>query len=203
MLGSGRLLDVPLAALASAFRRVVLVDVLHPLWARLCVRRYSNVELHAADMTGIVAALPRIASMDELPNMRPFAPLHAPDVDFVVSLNVLSQLGAVPVEWLERRFGAPAAPAADGFGAALTRAHLDDLARCRATVCLITDVERLHVAADGAILERDSTIHDMPPPPAAEDWIWPIAPAPENDPTISEHRRVIVSYDPGKDEVPG
>src|SRR5690242_1514443 len=38
VLGSGRLLDVPLATLAAAFRHVVLVDALHPLSARLRAR---------------------------------------------------------------------------------------------------------------------------------------------------------------------
>ena len=120
------------------------------------------------------------------------------EIDLVVSLNLLSQLGVLPVEWIERRWGAGFAETAHRFAAALTRSHLEDLARCRATVCLVADVEWQHVAADGRIVEQASSIYDVPPPRADEEWLWPIAPAPESDPVLSERRRVIVAYDPGK-----
>jgi len=197
ILGSGRLLDVPLAALAAAFRRVVLVDALHPLSARIKARRYKNIELRTEDITGTVAALHRLRPDDTLPSVRSYAPLNEPGVDLVVSLNLLSQLGVLPAEWIAGRLGQTDA-ATDGFCAALARTHLDDLARCRAPVCLIADVEWQHVGADGTLLERESSIFGIAPPPAAEEWTWTIAPAPESDPLISEVRRVIVAYDPGK-----
>lgn len=198
VLGSGRLLDVPLALLAKTFQRVVLVDALHPLPARLQALRHPNVELSAADVTGALAELRRLKPGDRLPPARSFAPLHASDVDLVISLNLLSQLGVLPAEWILRHLGPGAEAKAEVFAAALTRAHLDDLGRCRATVCLIADVEWRHVGPDGTIRERASSIYGVAPPGPAEEWIWPIAPAPEIDPAISEERRVIVAYDPGK-----
>jgi len=196
ILGSGRLLDVPLARLAAAFAHVVLIDAVHPLPARLQARRFANVELRAADIGGVLRALSELRRGDPLPRPQPFTDLHAPDVDLVVSLNLLSQLGVLPEEWLDRH-GWPA-DTGHGFAAALTQAHLDDLARCRAHVCLVADVERLWVAADGKVIERDSSIYGVPPPPALEEWIWRIAPAPESDPVVSEERRVIAAADPGK-----
>jgi hypothetical protein len=198
VLGSGRLLDVPLEALAAAFRRVVLVDALHPLSARARARRYRNVELRGEDVTGTIAALHRLKPGDPLPPVRPYAPLYEGRIDLVVSLNLLSQLGVLPAEWIERRLGQAAVPAADAFCAALARTHLDDLARCRASVCLIADVEWQHVDFAGAIMQRDSSIFGLAPPVAAEEWLWNLAPAPESDPRFSEVRRVIVVYDPGK-----
>ena len=198
ILGSGRLLDVPLAALTAAFRRVVLVDALHPVSARVKSHPYRNVELRSEDVTGTIAPLHRLRPGDALPPVRSYAPLHEAGVDLVVSLNLLSQLGVLPTEWIGRRLGEAAAAAGDAFCAALARTHLDDLARCGASVCLIGDVEWQHVGADGTILERESSIFGIPPPPAAEEWIWNIAPAPESDPLVSEARRVIVAYDPGK-----
>jgi len=198
VLGSGRLLDVPLAALAAVFRRVVLIDVLHPLSARLGTHGYRNVELRSDDITGTIAALHRITPGDELPPVHSYAPLYGTGVDLIVSMNLLSQLGVLPAEWIERRLGESAASAADAFCAALARKHLDDLARCRASVCLIADVEWQHVDSAGTILERDSSIFGLPPPAPAEEWLWNLAPAPESDPRISEVRRVIVAHDPGK-----
>lgn len=198
VLGSGRLLDVPLAALSAAFRRVVLVDALHPLTARLRAHRYPNVELWSADVTGTIEALHRLKPGDALPVPRPYPPLRWPTVDLVVSLNLLSQLGVLPGEWIERRLGPGAADKAAAFSAALARRHLDDLAHCPATVCLIADVECRYLGADGTVLEREESVAGLALPSAADEWLWPIAPAPESDPVISEVRRVIAAYDPGK-----
>src|SRR4051794_1867981 len=44
VLGSGLLLDVPLAELAGAFREVILVDVVHPLEVRWQRSRFPNVQ---------------------------------------------------------------------------------------------------------------------------------------------------------------
>src|SRR5262245_16392516 len=43
--GSGRLLDVPLKELATAFERVVLVDIVHLGEARRTCAPFTNVEL--------------------------------------------------------------------------------------------------------------------------------------------------------------
>jgi hypothetical protein len=202
ILGSGRLLDVPLAALSAAFRCVVLVDALHPLPARILARRYPNVELRSHDITGTVAALHDLKPGGALPVPRPYPPLRGAGVDLVVSLNLLSQLGVLPGEWISRRLGpgvdGAGGDTAEAFSAALARAHLDDLSRCRATVCLITDVERLYSGPDGTVLEREASVAGVALPPPAEAWMWPIAPAPESDPVVSETRRVVVVYDPGK-----
>lgn len=199
VLGSGRLLDVPLAELAAAFARVVLADAVHPLAARWQARRHGNVELMPADVTGALEAL---RHGDVFPVPKPFAPLRAPEVDLVISLNLLSQVGVLPEEWLRRRGPAMAARAAE-LGAVLTRAHLDDLANAPAPVCLISDVEWQHVDKRGQVVERGSTIFDVPPPPAAAEWLWDIAPAPEAHPTLDEQRRVIVAWNPGKPQAAG
>lgn len=199
VLGSGRLLDVPLAELAARFRSVVLVDAVHPLHARWQARRFPNVRLEAMDVTGCLDALPRWRPGEALPRPQPCPLIHREDVDFVVSLNLLSQLGVLPGEWIERRAGTAGPDAARAFSAALTRAHLDDLARCRARVCLIGDVEWWRAMADGTVVERSSSIDGIAAPPAIEEWVWPIAPAPEADARLSEFRRVIVAIDPGKE----
>jgi hypothetical protein len=203
VLGSGPLLDVPLAELASGFERVILVDAVHPLAARWHARRHGNVELLAADVTGVIEPLRALRPGQALPEPRPFALLQEPDVDLVLSLNLLSQLGVLPEDWLRRRGGAAAGEAA-AFGAALTRAHLADLARCRAAVCLVSDIEWMHIDPAGGVVERGSSIFDVPPPAASQEWLWTIAPAPEVARRLSEVRRVIVAHDPGKhSQAPG
>src|SRR5262249_49193405 len=51
LFGSGWLYDIPLADVAGAFEKVILVDLLHPFATRRAVRRYSNVTLLSADIT--------------------------------------------------------------------------------------------------------------------------------------------------------
>lgn len=198
VLGSGPLLDVPLAELAGMFAKVILVDALHPLNARWRARRYGNVELVSADLTGTLEALYRWQVHDPLPEPRTPEVLRRDDVDFVVSLNLLSQLGVLPVEWIEKRAGVPGPAIAEAYAATLTRAHLADLASCRARTCLVADVEWWQQKPDGTVVERASTIYEVPPPPASQEWAWAIAPAPESDPVHSNYRRVIVAVDPGK-----
>lgn len=198
ILGSGPLLDVPLAELAAMFQSVILVDALHPLIARWRAKRFANVEIVTADLTGTLETLHRWRVSDPLPEPRSLPLLQRQDVDFVVSLNLLSQLGVIPVEWIEKRAGLPGPAIAEAYAATLTRAHLDDLARCRARVCLIADIEWSRQKPDGTVVDRASSIYEVPPPPATDEWVWAIAPAPESDPVLSQFRRVIVSIDPGK-----
>jgi hypothetical protein len=113
---------------------------------------------------------------------------------------MLSQLGVLPVEWIEKR-RAPnpdASAEAERFAMALTRQHLADLAKCQAQVCLIADVDWQRVAPDGKVVESHSSIYGIAPPQVDEEWLWSIAPAPEIDPKLSERRRVIVAYNPGR-----
>ena len=67
ILGSGRLLDVPLRQLSQIFREVVLVDAVHPLNAYALAAWYRNVHLIRADVTETAAELTRVSHKPELP----------------------------------------------------------------------------------------------------------------------------------------
>ncbi len=190
VLGSGALLDLPLAELAGAFRRVVLVDVVHPWRARLASRGFANVTRVTDDVTGVLDAV----SNGELASPRPYQLIDDPEVDLVVSLNLLSQLPVIPVRSLDGR-AAPEPLAA--MAQDLVRSHLADLERSRASTLLISDVERVVVGRDGREVERSSLIADLPEPPHDREWWWDIAPAPEADPATSERRRVVARFVPG------
>lgn len=190
VLGSGALLDLPLAELAGAFRRVVLVDVVHPWRARLASRGFANVTRVTDDVTGVLEAV----SIGELASPRPCQLIDDPEVDLVASLNLLSQLPVIPVRRLDGR-AAPEPLAA--LAQDLVRSHLADLERSRASTLLISDVERVVVGRDGREIERSSLIADLPEPPHDREWWWDIAPAPEADPETSERRRVVARFVPG------
>lgn len=190
VLGSGALLDLPLAELAGAFRRVVLVDVVHPWRARLASRGFANVSRITDDVTGVLDAV----SNGELASPRPYHLIDDPEADLVISLNLLSQLPVVPVRSLDGR-AAPEPLAA--MARDVVRSHLTDLDRSRASTLLVSDVERVVVGRDGREIERDSLIADLPEPAHDREWWWDIAPAPEANPETSERRRVIARFVPG------
>jgi hypothetical protein len=190
VMGSGALLDLPIAELAAAFQRVILVDVVHPWPARLKTRPFANVSHVTGDVTGTLEAVAK----GELGTPRPFPLLADAEVDLAVSLNLLSQLPVMPVRRLEGRIDEAALAVA---AQALVRSHLADLDRSPASTLLISDVERVATDGNGREIERTSLIADLPEPAADRTWWWNIAPAPEADPVASERRRVVARFVPG------
>ena len=169
VLGSGLLDDVPLADLATAFRRVVLVDAVHPWTARFQARRFANVALFTTDLSGALPLL-RGRADDLVPALPPVC--TAPGVDLVVSANLLSQLPILPVERLPDRSRWTAA----ALGERIVAPHLDALAGLRARVCLITDVEAIEEDRAGRVIERSDLLYGVDPGAPDDAWLWDLAP---------------------------
>ncbi|GAB4177175.1 MAG: hypothetical protein OHK0024_14870 [Thalassobaculales bacterium] len=169
--GSGALLDLPLAALAAGFERVTLVDLVHPWPARLAARRYANVALAVADLSGIAGEI--AAGRDPGAGGSSYG-LDDPTVDLVVSLNLLSQLPIVPLAELSRRGWNEAAQ--DKLARRLIAGHLDHLRRFACRVCLIADLERIVSGPDGTEIARIDPLHGLGLPPPDREWLWPVAP---------------------------
>ncbi|MGL5632681.1 MAG: hypothetical protein ACRDD3_09990 [Azovibrio sp.] len=113
VLGSGLLLDIPLSELCARFERLVLVDMVHLPRIRRLARRFPQVDLLEADVTGVVRGLYNLsrqksacslvqmeacfASRPELPRLPGLE-----GADWVASVNLLSQLPLLPLAWAER-----------------------------------------------------------------------------------------------------
>jgi hypothetical protein len=192
ILGAGLLLDVPLAELAAAFREVILVDLIHPLRTRRQGRRFANVRLVAADVSGVAEAVYQVAADPDapLPRATPTLFLDDAEVDLVGSVNVLSQLPYLPADYLYRE-GAHSADAIEAFARDVVLAHLDYLQRFAGTVALIGDLERLTLARDGRLVERLTALRGVELPWAGEEWVWDLAPRPAVHRRYSYQRRVV------------
>jgi hypothetical protein len=171
VLGSGLIRDVPLEVLASTFDRVVLLDAVHLLPARLHARRLG-AELAVDDLTGAATWLTGERSKRTDP-LRPWR--EYPDLDLVISANVLSQLPMAIESWLERRpnmfSGVP-----HDLPDRVARWHVADLGLLACRVCLLTDTGYRVVERDGAVLEEQDLLRGMTLPHPDESWDWEVAP---------------------------
>jgi len=192
ILGSGKLYDVPVEELSTAFREVLLVDILHPLENWLPSLRYKNLRRVTADVTGTAEHVFRVAKLPgaTLPRTEPSLFLDDPEVDLVISLNLLSQLPAIPSTYL-KRVGVHPPEAIEAFARHLVASHLAYLQRFACTVTLITDVEKLTLNRAGKLVGRSCLLHGVPLPWEGETWTWHLAPRPEADPDYSYYRRVV------------
>ncbi len=172
ILGSGRLLDVPLHRLSQMFQEVILVDAVHPLAAYVHAAWYRNVRLVRADVTATAEELTRVAGKPQLPLPRATPMLLCDDseIDYVASANLLSQLAYLPGLFLEK--GKRTDAEIEEYSHSLLAAHLDYLRRLPGVVSLITDVEKLVVNKQGQIVERIDILHGVKLPRSGEEWTW-------------------------------
>ena len=176
VLGSGLLLDVPLADLAEGFRRVVLVDAVHLRPARRAIRAFANVEALTADLSGAMALMTG-AAPDLDPRLPPVC--AEPGTGLVISANLLSQLPIRPVERLEasRRALGPWTPEdGDAFGRRIVAGHLDALAGLTARVCLVTDIDETEEDRQGQVHARHDLLYGVRLGTPERAWTWDLAP---------------------------
>lgn len=149
VLGSGPLFDVPLKALAKGFDRVILVDRVHLLSARRQTRQFANVDVLWRDLCALTQPTP-LAFLQSIP-----------DLDWVISLNLVSQLG----------FGAP-----EGREREVIDAHLDGLTTLGVPVSLATDFSYRTLNKAGGTEKYFDLLYARPMPEPASRWEWEVAP---------------------------
>ncbi|MEQ9333251.1 hypothetical protein [Thalassobaculum sp.] len=179
ILGAGHLYDVPLAELAARFRRVELVDLAFSAATRRAARRLGNVTCIRHDVTESLPELPRVAAPGFL--------LDRPDLRFVASVNLLSQLAVVATRELED-------DAADRLGRALVEAHLDWLGRLPCPAALVCDRAIEIVGPGGEIVASLDPLKGAAAPAADETWTWDLAPRGEVD-RVHSVRHVVGATD--------
>lgn len=169
VLGSGLLRDVPIIEMSRAFDTVVLVDLVHLASVRawLGLRRLKNVRLIERDLSGY-EELRAGGAADPLGFLR-----QVPYLDFVVSANLLSQIGQGAKRRLEKEGGH--GMLADTLPR-LIRAHLDGLVALPVQTCLVTDIGYAVIDRTGRLSEEGDLLHGVDVPSHAAEWDWPVAP---------------------------
>lgn len=171
--GSGLCLDLPLAELAEMFGRVVLLDAVHLPAAKKHGLR--NVEHVSLDVTGLTPMLSR--GLNHLPDVPEPEFYHIfPDVDFVVSLNLASQLPLMPVAYLTKRGLLETDEAAAAYSQTIIDAHFRWLAGFKAVRCLVADRRWDVKGVDGRPIRQDDPLYGISLPGPDRLWTWAVAP---------------------------
>jgi hypothetical protein len=188
--GSGLLLDIPLDELARRFQTVYLVDVVHLPEVRRAVRRYANVRCIDLDVTGFIDHMDKLTPERlDLPPPQRF--LDEPGIDWVASVNLLSQLPLLPQDSLRARFPELDETTLEAWGTRLMRQHLDYLAAFTAPTCLLADMEQTIHEANGAVIERINFAARLGlDEEELDQWRWDIAPPGEIAPGVGSFHRV-------------
>lgn len=178
VLGSGWLLDLPLEELAASSGHVWLYDAVHPAQVIHRIKKFSNVSAISADITGggMINAWKAVkqykrtgikASPESFCNIK-FR--TAEDPDYVMSLNVLSQIGIMITSFLQRHI--PYTPEeVEKINRFLQQAHLDLLEPDKS--CLVTDVREINIDLAGGQAESSELLQGLlPDKPGKQTWEW-------------------------------
>jgi hypothetical protein len=178
ILGSGLLLDIPLAELSSLFREVVLMDVVCLPQVRRLIRKYDNARFVEHDVTNMAVLLDQNKrfGIRELPSSIPVTAETYGNPDLVVSLNILSQLWVVPRSFAMKEMPGIAEEQIDDWCRSIVAQHYSLLRDLTCSVCLIADYEYVRRDIEGKAYCRESTIFNFPLPEPDSSWTWCIGP---------------------------
>ncbi len=175
--GSGWLLDLPLVEMNEMADEINLVDIIHPPEVKSQVANMKKVILREDDVTGGLIEevwkkashktfLNKLRSIEEI-NVNKYQPGFDPGL--VISLNILTQLETLPVEFLRKKSNA------DEESFLLLRKkiqqnHLSFLESNKSV--LITDCAEVITESSGRTSEIKSVLVDFPEGRLREDWTW-------------------------------
>ena len=177
ILGSGWLLDLPLVEIAERTKKICLIDIIHPPEVIIQTGAFENVELKELDITGGLieevwnktrkySFLNKLRSLDNI-NIPEYIPVNDPGL--VISLNILSQLESLPVDFLRTRSKITEEDF-KSFRAEIQKKHLDFLRKFKSV--LITDIAEVSVDNSGNETTSPTILTDLPAGQFTETWDW-------------------------------
>jgi len=177
VLGSGWLLDLPLAELVERTQKIFLVDIVHPPDVINQVKRFKNVELIEQDVTGGLIEevwqkgrkygfFNKLRSLENI-NVPEFKPDF--DTGMIISLNILTQLESLPLDFIKKR-SLIKEKDFNLFRAEIQKKHIDFLMRNRSV--LISDYAEVITSRIGDIKTIPTLVTDLPACRLSEEWTW-------------------------------
>ena len=177
VLGSGWLLDLPLAEMIEKNIRIRLVDIVHPPEVRQQVADFSNIELIEEDITGGLIEevwekagnrflFNKLKSISDI-----IVPEYIPSGDYgmVISLNILTQLESLLIAYLEKHTSVTGEELLR-FRTVIQEKHIAFLKQNPAV--LITDINEVITIKPGLVNRIPNLLAEIPEGRYAEEWIW-------------------------------
>jgi hypothetical protein len=177
VLGSGWLLELPLAEMIEQSKKVCLIDIIHPPDVISQVRSYRNVELIEQDVTGGLieevwqktrkySFFKKMRSLDDI-----IVPEFKPDSNpgMVISLNILTQLESLLISYIKKKSKIKEENF-DLFRTEIQKKHLDFLRKH--TSVLITDFAEVITNRTGSLRNIPTLFTDLPVCKMREEWTW-------------------------------
>ena len=173
VLGSGWLLDVPVAELAQEFEEVYLYDIVHPEQIVVNMRKYPNVHLVVADLTdGAEELAAQSHSFEEFCNSLAHISLtpNLQQFDFVVSVNLLNQLDIILCDYLKEKFSITESELIE-IRKQVQQHHVDSLPKGK--TCLITDFCEENTSLNGTSVQKKKLLYcSLPTATNMKEWQW-------------------------------
>jgi len=178
VLGSGWLLELPVAEMIEKTLGICLIDIVHPPDVISQTRELKNVELAELDVTGGLieqvwkktAKYSLFNKSDSIDNIT--IPEFVPEGDpgMIISLNILTQLESLLIGFLKKRSNA-GEEEYNRFRSEIQKKHLDFLKKYRSV--LISDIAEVITNKSGDVTTTTLTLAtDLPPGRMSEEWIW-------------------------------
>jgi hypothetical protein len=177
VLGSGWLLDLPLAEMVEKNIRVRLTDIVHPPEVRQQASVFPGIELIEEDITGGLIAevwnktgnrffFNKLRSLNniDIPDFNPSV-----DPGIVISLNILTQLESLILSYLEKHAVVKAEELL-AFRTAIQEKHIAFLQKHPSV--LITDTEEVITDRSGNLSPVKNLVAGIPIGSYSEEWTW-------------------------------
>jgi hypothetical protein len=176
VLGSGWLLEFPLAELAERTENICLIDILHPKEVVEQVKQLKNVELVEEDVSGGLIKevwlkagkrtfFNRLSSLEniKIPEFR------MEDPGMLISLNILTQLESLPVKFLRKKVKVSEADFYN-FRKNIQESHIKFLKKHKSVV--ITDTHEVFLKTAGGTNDIKTLFADLPNGIHKKSWRW-------------------------------
>ena len=177
ILGSGWLLEVPIAELIEKTEKISLIDIIHPPEVITQTAGMKNVEIIESDISGglieevwnktgknFLLIKPKSLNGIEIPEYHFFD-----DPGLIISLNILTQIEVLPERFLKKRTGASENELL-GFRKEVQQKHISSIRRYRAVI--ISDTAEIITEKNGTVTEKKTLLTELPGGSGSESWTW-------------------------------
>jgi len=182
ILGSGWLLDVPVEELSDMFQHLILVDIVHPRQIEHKIKKFNNIELIEADVTGLIEPVYQHIKKckkqkgqcgkltDIQPLYRNFGVNTLEQANFIVSLNLLNQLDILICDYIKKHKFYSDDEILE-FRKYIQSTHVQSLPKNKSS--LISDYLELNLDDKDQVIKEKRLVHiNLPDDSKAERWTW-------------------------------